>query len=98
MNGNINISINDDYSALSTLNYGFYYGYEFDYDEESEEDIFGLEIQDEDGSQYRISYMEMSSYPNCPNGWDCDKCLLYGVALFLELKRQNKIDKYKVGE
>lgn len=98
MKGNINMCISDDYASLSTYNYGFYYGYEFDYDEEKEEDIWGLEIQDWDGIQYRISYEEMKKYPNCPDKWECNECLLYGIALFLELQKQSIIEKYKVGE
>lgn len=98
MKGNINISISDDYATLSTYNYGFYYGYEFGYDEEIEEEIYGLEIQDWDSTQYRISYEEMAVHPNCPDKRECDKCLLYGIALFLELKKQNIIEKYKVVE
>lgn len=98
MKGNINITISDDYACLSTYNYGFYYGYEFDYDEEEENAIYGLEIQDYDSKNYRISYEEMKKYPNCPDKWNCNECLLYGVALFLELKQQNIIEKYSKGK
>lgn len=85
---NIEVNINDDYATLHTYNYGFYYGYEFDSKEcecGDTEDIYGFEVCDEYKiGAFRISYEEMSKYENCPNQWECDKCLLFGIGLWLE--------------
>lgn len=94
MNKKINIAINDDYATMSTYNYGFYYGYEFDSKEDEDGDtidIFGFEVDDNSTNyNYRISYEEMSKFKNCPNQWECDKCLLFGIGLYLEYLKENK--------
>lgn len=91
MKGKIDISISDDYAVMSSYNYGFYYGYEFDKKEcecgETEE-IWGFEVDDNEEEQFRISYEDMEKYPDCPEKWDCEKCLLFGIALYLENKKQ----------
>lgn len=84
---NIEIHISDDYATLSTYNYGFYYGYEFDRKETDDdtEDIWGFEVCEEEKiGAFRISYEEMSKYENCPDQWECEKCLLFGIGLWLE--------------
>lgn len=84
MNREIDISISDDYAAISTYNYGFYYGYEFD--SNNDEDIWGFETC-EDDKPFRISYDEMSKYKDCPSQWECTECLLFGIGLWLENKK-----------
>lgn len=89
---NIEVYINDDYATLHTYNYGFYYGYEFDRKEcecGETEDVWGFEVCDEYKiGAFRISYEEMSKYENCPSQWECDKCLLFGIGLWLESKNK----------
>lgn len=86
----MNISISDDYAVLTTKNYGFYYGYEFDEDED-EECIWGFEVNDNSKiGAFRISYEDMKKYKNCPSQWECEKCLLFGIGLWLE---ENKNDR-----
>lgn len=93
MKGKIDITINDDYAVMSSYNYGFYYGYEFDSKEDEEGDtteVFGFEADDNNSTNYRISYAEMEQYPDCPKQWECDKCLLFGIGLYLEYLKGNK--------
>jgi len=83
----IDVSINDDYAVLNTTNYGFYYGYEFDTKEctcGDTEEIWGFEVNDNDRPIFGISYEEMSKYKDCPSQWECEKCLLFGIGLWVE--------------
>lgn len=85
----IDVHISDDYAILNTTGYGFYYGYEFDTKEcdcGDTEEIYGFEVSnDKSPSIFRISYEEMSKhYDNCPEQWDCEKCLLFGIGLWLD--------------
>lgn len=88
---NVEIYINDDYATLSTYNYGFYYGYEFDkkeYENGDTDEVFGFEVCEEEKiGAFRISYKEMQKHNNCPEQWQCDKCLLFGIGLWLEHKK-----------
>lgn len=97
MKSNIDVMINDDYACLTTPNYDFYFGYDFDYDYEKEEELWGLKAKI-DNKRYCISYEEMQKYSDCPSQWECDKCLLFGIGLIMELKKQNDIEKYEVKE
>lgn len=94
MDVKIDVHINDDYAVLTTTNYGFYYGYEFDSKESEDgdtEEIWGFEVCDgEKIGAFRISYEKMSEFESCPDKWECDKCLLFGIALWLEKSRAMK--------
>ena len=49
MDVKIDVHVNDDYAVLTTTNYGFYYGYEFDSKESEDgdtEEIWGFEVCD----------------------------------------------------
>lgn len=89
----IDVCISDDYATLSTYNYGFYYGYEFDSKETEDgevEDVYGFEVCDRENiGAYRISYKDMSKYPGCPSEYECDKCLLFGIGVWLENEKTN---------
>lgn len=81
------VSINDDYAIMRTPNYGFYYGYEYDTKEcecGESEDIFGFEVNNEKGICFEISYEDMTKIEGCPQQWECEKCLLFGIGLFLD--------------
>lgn len=82
----IDITINDDYAVLTTTNYGFYYGYEYDTKEcecgETEE-IWGFEVNGNNGKLFGISADDMKKIKGCPNEWDCDAMLLFGIGLFI---------------
>ena len=86
----VDILINDDYAVLSTDKYHFYYGYEFDSKEcecGNTIEIWGFEVcVDGDRPVFRMSYEEMSKYKNCPDLWECDNCLLFGIGLFVNDK------------
>lgn len=84
----IDIAINDDYAVLTTTNYSFYYGYEYDKKEcecgETEE-IWGFEVNGNDGKlfrMFRISADDMKKIKGCPDKWECEKMLLFGIGLF----------------
>lgn len=81
----IDLAINDDYAVLTTTNYGFYYGYEYDTKEcecgETEE-ICGFEVNGNNGKLFGISYDDMKKVKGCPDKWDCEKMLLFGIGLF----------------
>ena len=81
----IDVSINDDYAVLTTTNYGFYYGYEYDYEEDKYGDtheIWGFEVNGNNGKLFRISADDMKKIENCPDKWNCEKMLLFGIGLF----------------
>lgn len=83
------VIINDDYAVLTSANYCFYYGYEFDRKELNdgdEEDIWGFEVSKDSKKVFRISADEMEKYKNCPSKWQCEKMLLFGIGLYLSDK------------
>ncbi len=81
----IDLAINDDYAVLTTTNYGFYYGYEYDMKEckcgETEE-IWGFEVNGNNGKLFGISVDDMEKIKGCPDKWDCEKMILFGIGLF----------------
>ncbi len=92
------IEINDDYAILSTKNYCFYYGYEFDKKIcgcGDEKEIWGFEVKKDSINVFRISADEMQEYKDCPNKWQCEKMLLFGIGLYLdnvEKEKENPFD------
>ena len=88
----IDVTINDDYAVLTTTNYGFYYGYEYDKKEcecgETEE-IWGFEVNGNNGKLFGISFDDMKNIKGCPDKWDCNEMLLFGIGLFI-----NKLPDY----
>jgi hypothetical protein len=83
----IDITISDDYGVLTTPDYGFYFGYEFDIVEDEDgdtDDVWGFEVNGNEGTVFRISYEDMQAYANCPNMSDVSKCLLFGIGLFIK--------------
>ncbi len=81
----IEITISDDYAVLTTTNYGFYYGYEYDFEEDKygdTHDIYGFEVNGNDEKIFRISANDMKKIKNCPDEYDCEKMLLFGIGLF----------------
>lgn len=82
------VIINDDYAILTSANYYFYYGYEFNIKELDDDDeyIWGFEVTKNNKSVYRISADEMEKYKNCPNQWQCEKMLLFGIGMYLSDK------------
>ena len=92
----IDVAINDDYAVLTTYNYGFYYGYEFDRKEcECGEtiDIWGFEVDEPNTKledKFRISYEDMKKYKGCPSQWQCEECLLFGIGLWLESRLEKR--------
>lgn len=88
----IDVTINDDYAVLTTTNYGFYYGYEYDKKEcecgETEE-IWGFEVNGNNGKLFGISFDDMKKIKGCPDKWDCNEMLLFGIGLFI-----NKLPDY----
>ena len=88
----IDIAINDDYAVLTTTNYGFYYGYEYDFEEDKYGDaheIWGFEVNRNDGKIFRISADEMAKIKNCPDKWNCEEMLLFGIGLFFNKLPEN---------
>ncbi len=83
---NVEVYINDDYAVLNTENYDFYYGYEYD-ETNYDEPVYGFEVRNDIESLFRISYEKMQKYNNCPELSQCDKCLLFGIGLWLEHKK-----------
>ena len=93
MKSKIDVAINDDYAVLSTENYYFYYGYEFDKKEckcGDTKEIWGFEITKNNKKEFRISADEMHDYKECPNQWQCEKMLLFGIGLYLDMIEKEK--------
>ena len=81
----IDVTISDDYAVLTNTNYEFYYGYEYDVEEDKYGDtheIWGFEVNGNDGKIFRISADDMKKIKNCPDKWNCEKMLLFGIGLF----------------
>lgn len=90
------IIINDDYAVLTSANYYFYYGYEFDRKElenGDEEEIWGFEVSKDNKKVFRISADEMEKYKNCPNRWQCEKMLLLGIGMYLSNVEDNEVEE-----
>jgi hypothetical protein len=91
----IDVTISGDYAVLTTTNYGFYYGYEYDTKEcecgETEE-IWGFEVNGNNGKLFGISADDMKKIKGCPDKWDCEAMLLFGIGLFIN---EAKIDLIK---
>ena len=80
------VAINDDYAVLTCTNIRFYYGYEYGQKETEDgdtEEIWGFEVNDNNGRCFGLSYEEMSKFKNCPKKWDCAECLLFGISLYI---------------
>ena len=93
----IDITISDDYAVLTTTNYGFYYGYEYDFEENEDGDtheIWGFSVNGNDGKLFGITADEMEKMENCPSKWDCEKMLLFGIGIFLN-KYVSELEEYK---
>lgn len=93
----IDVSINDDYAVLTTTNYGFYYGYEYDFEEDEDGDtheIWGFVANGNDGKLFGITAEEMEKMENCPDKWDCEKMLLFGIGIFMN-KYVSDLEEYK---
>ena len=80
------VSAVKDYAVLTTTNYSFYYGYEYDTKEcecgETEE-IWGFEVNGNNGKLFGISADDMKKIKDCPDIWDCEAMLLFGIGLFI---------------
>ena len=88
----IDVSISDDYAILITNNYRFYYGYEYNFEEDiygDTREIWGFEVNGNNEKIFRISADEMSKIKDCPNKWDCEKMLLFGIGLFFNKLPEN---------
>lgn len=88
----IDITISDDYAVLTTTNYGFYYGYEYGFEEDKYGDtheIWGFEVNGNGGKIFRISADEMAKIKNCPDKWNCEEMLLFGIGLFFNKLPEN---------
>ena len=89
MKNKVDVSIASDYAILSTPNYSFYYGYEYDTKEDEDGDtteVWGFEVTNNHKKVFRISADEMEKYKNCPGRWECNEMLLFGIGLFMSNK------------
>lgn len=89
MKNKVDVSIASDYAILSTPNYSFYYGYEYDIKEDEDGDtteIWGFEVTNNNKKVFRISVDEMEKYKRCPNKWECNEMLLFGIGLYIASK------------
>lgn len=97
----IDITISDDYAVLTTTNYGFYYGYEYDTKEcecgETEE-IWGFEVNGNNGKLFGISADDMKKIKDCSDKWDCEEMLLFGMGLFINKVTIDLIKKVESDE
>lgn len=90
----MDITISDDYAVLDTGIFGFYYGYEFGKDEEGN-DVYGFEVVKNGEKIYRISYEDMKQQKYCPDKWDMEECLLFGIGLYVNIMAR-KINPYDI--
>ena len=43
---------------------------------------WGFEVNGNNGKLFRISADDMKKIENCPDKWNCEKMLLFGIGLF----------------
>lgn len=94
----LDVSISDDYGVLTTPDYGFYYGYEFDTVEDEDgddESVWGFEVNGNNDKIFSISYDDMKLYKNCPDMWDVSECLLFGIGLFINKCIPSNLEELK---
>lgn len=80
MNEPVRVTRANDYATLEGGRFEFYYGYEFDHDDEGE--VWGFSVTCAGHVVFRISHQEMTAYRGHPGIFETQDCLLFGIGLY----------------
>lgn len=98
-NGDIYILESDnifDFFTYKTIDYGKYDTKECECGET--EEIWGFEVNGNNGKLFGISADDMKKIKGCPNKWDCEAMLLFGIGLFINKVTIDLIEKVENDE
>lgn len=77
-----------DYAVLEVKGQRFYYGYELKYDPMGDE-VWGFECITEAGAHtHQRPYETMAQLSGCPDQFDTQGCLLFGIGLWIAEARE----------
>lgn len=77
-----------DYAGLQVGDHQheFYYGYEYDSDAEGA--IWGFFVTWEGTRLWGVPYTQMAQHPGCPDQFETQDCLLFGIGLWLAIGKE----------
>jgi hypothetical protein len=80
----VRVTTAGDYATLAAGGWSFYYGYEFGTTGgDDPESVWGFEAKRDGGVGMRLGYDGMRTIPGCPDQFECQDCLLFGIGVYL---------------